>query len=237
MYASLCGLIYGVVWGGIHVMSGPDHLAAVAPIAVDRPRRSWVPGLCWGLGHSGGVWLLALVALALREMLPLEWLSSWGERLVGVVLIGVGIWGLRKAFANRVHVHRHEHDGDPHAHVHLHDGEEPHHHANAHTHTHGAAAIGLLHGLAGTSHVLGVLPALLLPSRFAAFIYVLGFGLGSILAMTAFSWLVGALATRYGGMREHASRWVLVGCSAAAIGIGILWIYRTSLAAPAGAHL
>jgi len=90
-------LIAGLSAGAIHVLAGPDHLAAVAPLAADRHRRPWTAGMLWGLGHAGGVLLVGIAALVLREVLPLERLSASSERLVGLVLIGIGVWGIRQA--------------------------------------------------------------------------------------------------------------------------------------------
>jgi len=45
----------GVAAGVVHVLSGPDHLAAIAPYAVTDKTRSWKTGVRWGLGHSTGV--------------------------------------------------------------------------------------------------------------------------------------------------------------------------------------
>src|SRR5438445_12754759 len=155
MIAILSGLIAGVG----HVWSGPDHLAAIAPLAVREPRRSWLPGLRWGLGHSAGVAVIVVLSLMLRELLPIDLLSSWGERFVGVMLIGIGLWGVRKALQNTVHTHEHEHGGERHVHVHAHS-QKTHHAESAHRHTHAAFGIGILHGLAGSSHLLGILPLL-----------------------------------------------------------------------------
>jgi hypothetical protein len=63
-------LLSGVVAGLIHVVSGPDHLAAVAPLALSSRTRAWREGWRWGLGHTSGVLVVALAALALREALP-----------------------------------------------------------------------------------------------------------------------------------------------------------------------
>ena len=34
----------GLSAGGLHVLAGPDHLAAVAPLAADSSRRRWLAG-------------------------------------------------------------------------------------------------------------------------------------------------------------------------------------------------
>ena len=223
--AALSGLLAGLV----HVLSGPDHLAAVAPLAADSERRPWLAGLDWGLGHTGGVLLVGVLALLLRELLPLEALSSWGERLVGVVLIGIGLWGFRRALGLRVHVHAHTHDGAPHEHVHVHAGGAGHAHAPGgalpHSHTHAAFAVGVLHGLAGSSHLLGILPALAFPTRAASIAYLGAFGVATVFAMTAFAAALGLLAgrARSGGTGFYQN--LLYGCSAAAILVGGVWLF------------
>lgn len=213
----------GLIAGAGHVFSGPDHLAAIAPLAVDRRRGTWRVGLLWGLGHSGGVWLLGILALIFREALPIDLLSTWGERGVGFVLIGVGICGLRRMFRVRVHSHVHEHDGMTHAHIHVHDDRPKRDHPMEHTHGHRAAGIGALHGLAGTAHLIGVLPALLLPTRSAAAIYIFAFGVGSILAMTGFTWGMGLVANRFDRLGTRTYRLLLGTTCAAAIAIGCFW--------------
>src|SRR5437867_8728681 len=112
----MIAVITGFLAGTIHVWSGPDHLAAIAPLAVRRPGRSWLPGARWGLGHSAGVAVVGLLSLWLRDLLPVDLLSSWGERLVGVMLFAIGAWAWRKALT--VHAHEHEHTGDRHLHLH-----------------------------------------------------------------------------------------------------------------------
>ena len=91
----------GLIAGFLHVLSGPDHLAAMAPYAVQGQRRAWRTGVRWGLGHTAGVLGVGLLALMFRDALHVEALSAWGERCVGFVLIGVGIWGMRAALAAR----------------------------------------------------------------------------------------------------------------------------------------
>lgn len=214
--------------GVIHVLSGPDHLAAVAPLSLDSRRRAWTTGIRWGLGHSAGVLIVGLFSLALRGILPLEALSSWAERLVGVVLLGIGIWGLRSALRHHVHVHEHSHDGQTHAHIHVHGHGSAHSHESApaqpHTHTHAAFAVGTLHGLAGSSHFLGVLPAMAFPDRLQAASYLFAYGLGSILAMGIFSTAMGWMMRHFSKRGVHAYQWVMGACSAVALAVGGYWL-------------
>lgn len=220
MIAGLAGLLAG----SIHVLSGPDHLAAVAPLAADGRRKGWRAGLRWGVGHAAGVAAVGAFALLLRDILPLDALSSWSERLVGLVLIGIGLWGIRVALRRRVHVHAHAHGAVRHVHVHVHDPDVPHAHGEAHAHGHAAFAVGTLHGFAGSSHVLGVLPALAFPSRVEAVVYVASFALASVLVMAGFASVIGWAAGRFELGGAGAYRRFLATCSAAAILIGAYWL-------------
>ncbi len=204
LVAGLAGISAGV----IHALSGPDHLSAVAPLVINERSRRWRMGLFWGIGHSLGVWIIGLIALVLRGFLPIESLSSWSERLVGVVLIGVGLWGLRRAFAAKLPA------------PHVHDEEEP----GKKRPGRAAVLIGGLHGLAGSSHIVGLLPALAFPTRGASAAYVVGFGLGAILGMTAFSTTFGMFAHRITGRGVRAYQTLLACFSAAAILVGGYWL-------------
>lgn len=227
----------GILAGAIHVLSGADHLAAVAPLAAADRRRGWRTGLRWGTGHAGGVTIVALVALGIREIVPLESLTSWSERLVGVTLIGIGVWALtgairslrRSAMPSSID---HDHDHGPevalgaeglHAHWHRHGGVR---HMHVHHHGRGRAAmlVGLLHGTAGGSHVLGVIPALALPTRAAALGYLIGFGAGTIAAMMLFASLVGFASLRLSLAGPRAGAALLGGCGLTSVMVGAGWL-------------
>jgi hypothetical protein len=200
----------GLLAGLVHALSGPDHLSAVAPLVVGQRRRGWMAGLFWGIGHSLGVWIVGLLALALRGLLPVERLSSWSERLVGAVLIAVGLWGLRRVWLSRHpdlhHEHGHTHEVDP--------SRPPK----------AALWIGSLHGLAGSSHILGIFPALALPSAAASVSYVAGFGLGSVAGMVAFSSALGLVAVRITSRGSRGYQALLAAFSAASIAVGGYWL-------------
>jgi hypothetical protein len=194
MPAMLAATLAGLTAGLIHVLSGPDHLAAVAPLAGGR-RTAWRAGFLWGLGHSGGVLAVGLLALALRGALPIDALSSWSERIVGVTLVGIGLWGFTRVLRGPIH---------------------------SHLHVRAAAAVGVLHGIAGSAHFLGVLPALALPSAAASFGYLSGFALGTVAAMSAFAGGLGFIGGSDAAPRHR--RWLLSASSAVAIVVGLVWI-------------
>lgn len=193
----MVALAAGLAAGFFHVLAGPDHLAAIAPLAADDTRSSWRSGLAWGLGHTAGVLLVGLLLLAFRELLPIDLLSAASERVVGAALVGVGVWGLWRARAPRAHAHL---PSTP------------------------SFAMGTLHGLAGSSHLYGVLPSLMFASRLDAGAYLGGFGAGAIVAMTAFAAIVGSVAAAAGQSQTAVRRAVLYAASAAAVVVGGVWL-------------
>ena len=197
---SVLALLAGLAAGFFHVLAGPDHLAAVAPLVADDDRVAWRAGLSWGLGHTAGVLFVGALLVAFRELLPMEALSAWSERLVGVALVAVGLWGLWRARAPHVH--------------HQHVPSAP------------SFAMGTLHGLAGSSHLYGVLPSLMFSSRIDALAYLGGFGAGAIAAMTAFSAALGAVALAAGRSSQSVRQAVLYAASAAAVVVGGVWLLR-----------
>lgn len=226
--AALSGLVAGL----LHVLAGPDHLAAVAPLAVRGHRRAWFAGVRWGIGHSAGVVLIGVLAIMFRSAIPVAGVSSLSERLVGVLLIAMGFWTVRQALRVEVHEHEHSHDGSRHGHVHFHGPGHSHPMADgpaavdAHGHGHGHAAlgIGILHGLAGSSHFLGVLPSLGFTRLADSIAYLAAFGVGTVLAMAGFSALLGRLAERWAGRARRGYRGLLWACSAVAFGVGGWWL-------------
>jgi hypothetical protein len=210
----------GLIAGLLHVFAGPDHLAALAPLSVRAGKRAWAVGLRWGLGHASGVLVVAALAFGLRQVVHLESLSGWGERLVGATLIVLGLWGLRSLFRERLHAHPHRHDGKDHVHIHVHRSGEAHDAPQAHLHVHAAFGVGILHGLAGTAHLVGILPSLALPTARETAGYLGTFALGTLFAMTAFAVALGWLSER--GLGVY--RWALGSASALCALTGVAWI-------------
>ena len=215
----LTALTGALVSGLAHVLSGPDHLAAVAPLAAADRRRGWLTGCTWGIGHTSGVVLVALLAVMLRDLLPpLEVLSAWSERIVGVALIGIGVWALRRSL--HIGTAPHAHGGVPHDHLHVQAGPSW---ARRLGHAHASFYMGILHGVAGSSHFFGVLPALALPTRTASLVYIAAFGAGSIVAMTAFAATIGAAGGRLQqGTAGH--RLLMMSAAVLALAVGGWWL-------------
>ncbi len=202
----MSALIGGLVAGSFHVVSGPDHLVAVTPLAARSPLQAMRIGAWWGAGHAVGAALLGAVGALAKAAVDVEDLSAWAEFLVGAVLCGVGLWAFVQARKLVV---------QPHSNAETHDerAQGKHHHATS-------FGVGVMHGAAGTGHLLGVLPSLALPPLSAA-VYLAAYGFAAILAMTLFSGVIGLVGKRLppGGLRGF-----LYASGAAAVGLGVYWM-------------
>ncbi len=224
----------GLIAASAHVLSGPDHLAAVAPVTVEKDRKHWRVGFAWGLGHLFGMLLLGGLFLLFKDRIPVDRISASSETIVGVILILLGLWVLGKIYFRGVgHSHAHIHPaGDRTAVVHKHP------HTHPHTHEKDASAslksewavfgIGTVHGFAGVTHILLMLPVLSLPNRTDAILYLAGFGVGTVLSMSMFAWVLGKLRHRLQA-RQRLLKNFRLAMAFLAILVGIWWIL-----APAG---
>lgn len=228
----------GLLAGSVHVVTGVDHLAALLPLSVGRRLRAVGTGARWGFGHSTGVVLVGLLAVALKERFDVHAAGAWGERLVGVVLIVIGVLGIRRALRLRVHAHPHDHapvrSTAAHAHLHAHFAADlSDHAAGAHHHGHTAFVAGTLHGVAGTAHLLGVLPAVALPGWAGSATYLFAFALGTILAMGTFAGVVGESSARLSGGTPRLLRGLMLGAGGLTLAVGAAWLVLASLPAAA----
>lgn len=213
-------IVSGALAGIVHVLSGPDHLAAVLPLASARDQRSWVTGSLWGLGHTSGVVAIAVLAVLLRDLLPpIDLISAWSERLVGASLVAVGLWALRGGL--RIDAAPHAHAGLEHEHLQVRRGPAM---LKRLGHAHVAFLMGILHGVAGSAHFLGVLPALALPSRVASLAYLAAFGAASIVSMAAFAAAVGFAGARTRRSGAPAHRVLMLSGAMLAMLVGGIWL-------------
>jgi len=198
--------IGGLFAGFLHVLMGPDHLAAVAPSAALRGRDAWRSGLRWGIGHSSGVIVVGIALILLRQIIDISKYAWLGERCVGIALIAIGIWGIQVLVKNRETSL-------------LSSGGQHHQHAER-----TALGVGILHGLAGGSHLFGVIPALALPSLGLSATWLVLFGIGTIVTMMVFTGILGIIVHGMARNIDKLYRGALAGCSAVAIGIGLWWL-------------
>lgn len=224
-------LLAGIIAAMLHVLAGPDHLAAVAPFAIERVKRAWKVGLLWGVGHLAGMLIVGVLFLLFKDLIPIEEISGYSEKFVGVILVILGIWILYKVFKpQKGHKHLHVHSNEKeriHDHEHIHDNEQ------VHNHTHADAKkgyvttffVGLVHGLAGVAHFLVFIPVIGFSTKSAAVRYIVGFGIGTLFAMTAFAFVMGQIASF--SKRDHDEKFfkgIRIASALFAIVFGIYWM-------------
>ena len=209
----------GLIFGIGHVISGPDHLIALVPSSLSKPKAAFRNSLSWGLGHSSGLIIPVIIAFSINDKDNpfLAIFSSYAEILVGLTLILVGIFALKLALGLRLHSHKHEHkEGLTHKHLHFHTQN------NLQRHSHTFSGIGLLHGLAGWRHYVSVLPTV--TDDFTTnqiFMYFISYLIGSILIMILFTYLLSSSTLRIG--QKFAKRLLGFG-GLMSILLGFIWL-------------
>lgn len=229
-------LLAGTMASMLHVISGPDHLAAVTPLVIESEKKAWKIGLSWGIGHLTSMLLIGVLFLIFKDYIPVDKISEHSEKLVGIVLIGVGVWAFYRIFnTQKTHKHPHVHTEDE-TFIHIHKHEHNHSDKHAHSHPKGinqnvfsSFGIGFLHGLAGVSHFLLLLPVFAFSSKMDSVQYIVGFGIGTVLAMTAYAFVLGKL-TKISKHQHNDSffKGIRLAGGLFAIIIGLYWLYLGS---------
>ncbi|XP_073008904.1 chloroplast protein FOR GROWTH AND FERTILITY 2-like [Typha latifolia] len=178
----------GFFAGCLHTLSGPDHLAALAPLSIGRTRlESALVGALWGCGHDAGQVIFGLLFLLLKDRLHIEIIRTWGTRVVGLTLLIIGAMGIKEA--SEVHTPC----------VAMGNGEydrsiveslqtEP---SGKKKIGFATFATGIVHGLQPDALVM-VLPALALPSRLAGAAFLGMFLVGTVFAMGSYTVFLGS---------------------------------------------
>lgn len=211
----------GLFAGCLHTLSGPDHLAALAPLSIGRSRmESAAVGALWGCGHDAGQVIFGLLFLLLKDRLHIEIIRTWGTRVVGLTLLVIGAMGIKEA------------SEVPTPCVALENGEcDVSAYEALETPTVGKKkkigfatfATGIVHGLQPDALMM-VLPALALPSRVAGAAFLIMFLFGTVVAMGSYTVFIGscseALKDRVPRITEKLT-WVS-SLIAIALGLGII---------------
>lgn len=226
-------LFTGILASMLHVISGPDHLAAVTPLVIETKRKAWKIGLAWGFGHLLGMLLIGVLFLIFKDFIPVDAISKYSEQMVAIILIIVGVWAFYRIFKSpKTHQHPHIHaEEESYIHIHKHN----HHHNKEHEHTHknivkqnvfSSFGIGFLHGLAGVAHFILLLPILGFGSKIDGVQYIIGFAIGTVLAMSTYAFVIGKIATySKKGHNDTFFKGIRFSGGLFAIVIGIYWLY------------
>ena len=169
---------FGFLLGIKHAFEA-DHVAAVSAVISKNKsiKQSSLLGAWWGIGHTISLLVVGLVILLLKISIP-EKIALSFEFIVGIMLVILGFNVLITINKNKIHIHRHNHGKEKHIHFHSHKLTLNH----EHTHFNQSLFIGIIHGLAGSA-VITLLVLTTVKSVFSGLIYILIFGIGSIIGM------------------------------------------------------
>jgi high-affinity nickel permease len=185
-------LFIGFLIGMRHALEA-DHVAAVATLATttDSLKSAVKQGAVWGLGHTIALFLFGSIVILTDIVMP-ETMALGLEFIVGIMLLVLGIDVIRKMIRDKVHFHTHQHGKNKqHFHAHKHKNETLHD-PKQHQHKHSskfprkALFIGLMHGMAGSAALI-LLTLQTVTSPLTGLMYILLFGIGSIIGMAALS--------------------------------------------------
>ena len=244
--APLSAMLLGFLLGLQHA-TDPDHLVAVATI-LTRERRfadGALIGVLWGAGHMTTLTIVGAIIIGLKLTVTPAVGGSL-ELVVAAMLIVLGILRLRDAIRGLDTVPAghlvadHDHGGGAgvvHSHPHVHGAEHSHEHAHVHPSrwlaklgwrsgwpAGRALVVGAIHGLAGSAAV-SLLVLATLRSTMSAVIYLVIFGIGTIIGMTLLTSLMAfpvSMALRYRRARQALALCAGVG----SIAFGLVYGYR-----------
>lgn len=181
--------IYITVYAGLEHAFEADHLLAVNSLVSNRNKINDAvkDGVYWGIGHTLTIFVVGVLMIGFKFSVN-EQIFSYLEACVGIMLIFLGIFRLTKSFKKGTHKHTYTHSHSnlkPHSHTYSHSHFYV---VTNHNHTHNlkdhkaAFGVGLVHGLAG-SGALVVLVLTQMKTATEGLMYILIFGIGSILGM------------------------------------------------------
>jgi sulfite exporter TauE/SafE len=171
-------LALGFILGIRHAIE-PDHVIAVSTIA-SQSKKLWhasLAGVFWGIGHTVTLFVFGIMMIYLKNDISDKWSMSL-EFLVGIMLVYLGIVSMLTFRKNRGHSHQSNHE---------------------HSYSYGlnkkasyfkSLFIGFVHGLAGSAAMV-LLTMSTVDSIWQGCLYILIFGLGTIIGMLLFTTIIG----------------------------------------------
>lgn len=182
-------LLVGLILGIRHALDA-DHVVAVSTIISKNKNllKSSILGAAWGLGHASTLLLVGLLVLIFKLSIPTKVALSM-ELAVGIILVILGLSVAKEFFIDKMHLHCHRHESNVHPHLHSHKDRSDHSHEHKMKSEYKTFLVGMVHGLAGSAALM-LLVLTTVRTPYQGVLYILIFGLGSILGMVAISTII-----------------------------------------------
>jgi cytochrome c biogenesis protein CcdA len=194
-------LLFAAVVGFGHAFEA-DHLVAVSNIVTKRDKLLLAikDGIYWGLGHSSMIFLIGILII-IGKVTFLQGYFGYFEAIVGLMLILLGIFRLWRYYKNK------EKELDV----------EKNHKM--------AYWVGLIHGLAGSGAMV-LLVMTEVKGQFNSMIYLLIFGIGSVVGMLVAAGIFSLPFSRKLTANNHLQLLLIILSSALCIGYGAYVIFE-----------
>ena len=223
-------IMAGLMIGLIHAFE-PDHISAVSTQLLIKNKNgskklalkqlsivSSLRGAVWGMGHTSSIILVGLVIAGLSLNIHNDFFVG-AELIVGFMLIVLGILTIsNKKIFKQKHIHPHNHsEGISHTHFHNHKQD------HSQNHSHKAFLIGSIHGIAGSGSLVALTASTMV--NFETMIYFLIlFGIGSTIGMTAISGIIGIPLSLLSKIKQTTKYLkYIVSCITFIIGLNIIF--------------
>lgn len=195
----------GLILGIKHAIE-PDHVIAVSTIA-SRSKKLFISsltGVFWGIGHTATLFLVGLTIILLKGEIPEVWAMSL-EFLVGVMLVYFGVANILSNKNSKEHNHQHDrmYTGVPYA---------------------KSLFMGFVHGLAGSAAMV-LLTMSTVSSVWEGILYILLFGVGTIIGMLCFTTAIGVPFV-LGSQKKGVSKAFIVMTGVISTAFGIYYMYN-----------
>ena len=218
-------LTLGFSLGLLHAFDA-DHIMAVSAMASTKRTdnsRSYIKRMIrfcskWAIGHGSVLLTLAALFIFAKIELP-DYLTQFTEKLVGIILIGLGVWIIYTLRKQKILLNLHSHDDI--THIHLSE-------ADKRDHNHQPVLVGVFHGIAGSAPVLALIPAAEASTAWLGLFYVLLFSLGVLIAMMIFGVFFSYLQQWLANFGQRALQLTRMVIGFLSMGFGGYWLFFAS---------
>lgn len=234
-------IVGGSLAGGLHAITGPDHLAALIPSSIGLNGLHGLRiGAFWGFGHGISAMVLGMGMFSLKDSLGskidvIRNLSNLAESIVGLSLVFIGCIGIKEnldAINEKNDCVKGTRLDEEDCEIDEVDVTDNVVYSPATNEVFGGTSFaifanGLLHGCS-LDGAPSILPAIAMNSWRSALTFLSAYCFGTIFTMSLTAGIVGELSIRIGKAMKNPNlpRNLSMGSSGLAILIGLYWIVK-----------